>query len=365
MKGVGLLYHFTFLSIEFAKRLRNTKFSFLMVSEKGEQNEGLWNLIHDQLEDHEYLMTESHNEFNSIVSRYLEDGSYDHVIYLTQGLVQFTSAIKLKRKFKERLKLYIRLNSFKHGTIYRPALSFIYSFIFCKYGDAINFQCPHTITKFTNSKLITRKGIDVIIPLGLNDPDIIADSSKLDLNSIFEDEEAYKIIYLAQFHKHKRHLELVNSLMNLLKSNNNIKLILFGSGSELDRIKELVKQEKLTHQVIFAGRVDRKFIPYYLSKSNLSVVLSKIETFGHNILEPLFYNIPVISTDTGIASDVIKDFQNGFVLRANKFSKLSKLVKVFHKADNSTFPEDCVSNYTWKNTVDSYINMFHYLTIDK
>ena len=45
MKNVGLLYHFTYLSIELAKVFRDTKYSFLMISEKGEQNKNLWKEI--------------------------------------------------------------------------------------------------------------------------------------------------------------------------------------------------------------------------------------------------------------------------------------------------------------------------------
>ena len=63
MKNVGLLYHFTFLSIELAKSFRNSNYSFLMVSEKNEQNNGLWDKIYQELTSEEFEICENYKEF--------------------------------------------------------------------------------------------------------------------------------------------------------------------------------------------------------------------------------------------------------------------------------------------------------------
>lgn len=365
MKGVGLLYHFTYLTLEFAKQLRGTNYSFLMLTEKGEQNIGLLNIVKDNLIKDEYMVLDSHKEFKPIVESYLEDENFDKVFYLTQGLIQFTHSIKLKIKYSNKLVLYTRLNSFKHGSFYRAPLSFVYSLLFYKYADVVNFQCEYTISKFSNSKILLKKGLDTIIPLGLNSPEVIKDPEKNELNSIMDNNSIYKIVYLAQFHKHKRHFELINSLKDYLKSNNDINLILFGDGIELDNIKKLCNQFNILDKVYFAGRVDRKFVPFYLKKSNLSVVLSKVETFGHNILEPLFYGIPVISANIGIASDVIRDFYNGFVLRSNNFKRLPGIIESFKQLTDKDLIIKSVHQYTWSDSVKSYIKMFNYLSLKK
>ena len=361
MKKVGLLYHFTYLSIDFAKELRNSKYSFLMLSEKGEQYQGLWNLIRENLLTDEYKEFDSYVDFDSTIEYYLKNDKYDKVIYLSQGLLQFYRSIKFKRKYGDRFKLYTRLNSFKHGSWIRKPVSFIYSFLFYFYADSVNFQCEYTISIFSNNKLILNKGIDVLIPLGLNNPKMILDNDKDNLNSIMNNKDYFKIVYLAEFHRHKKHFELINSLKVYLKNQKNVRLIFFGDGVEINNIKNIVKREGIDNKVYFAGQIDRKFIPQYLKLSSLSIVLSKAETFGHNILEPLYYGIPVISSNVGIASDVIRDFSNGYVLRSNNYEKLSSVVDVFRRNKLSISTNSTVMNYTWKNTVKSYIKLFDFL----
>jgi len=363
-KGIGLLYHFTYLALEFASQLRGTKYSFLMISEDGEQNEGLWKEIKSNLKDDEYRVCDSHNDFSGIVETYLRDEKYSKVIYLTQGLTQFSNSIKLKRKFSNKLVLYTRLNSFKHGSIYRIPLSFVYSLLFYKFADIVNFQCQYTISKFSNSKILLKKGIAVTIPLGLNSPEVLDDQNQIELNEIMNDKSILKIVYLAQFHKHKRHLELINSLSNYLNHKNNVKLILFGDGKEFCKIERLVKKYNITDKIHFAGRVERKYVPFYLKNSDVSVVLSKVETFGHNILEPLFYGVPVISANVGIASDVIRDFYNGFVFRSNNFKKLPDIIESFSKNSDNESIKMSIQNYKWKEIVKSYSKMFDYLTLN-
>ena len=360
-KGTGLLYHLTYLAINFSSNFKNTKYSFLLLSEKNEQETGLWRLIEENLSPNEYVACNSSLDFIGVVESYLNDDHYSNVIYLTQGLKQFSNTIKLKRTFKKKLILYTRLNSFKHGTNYRKPLSFYYSFLFRRYADVVNFQCNSTIRQFSNSKIILEKGNYTVIPLGINNPEVISDPDKRKLNSIMQDDKIFKIVYLAQFHKHKRHSELINAINQYLQEKNDVKLIFLGEGIEMQNVKDQIKSADIENKVYFAGRINRKYIPFYLKNSNLSIVLSKNETFGHNILEPLFYGVPVITSDVGIASDIIKDFFNGFVLRSTDMNKLPGIVKSFENNYDKQLVKSTSNLYTWENTVIAYENLFDYL----
>lgn len=362
MKDVGLLYHFTLLSCEFAKQLRGTKFSFLMLTEKGEQNAGLLDIIEQNLNGDEYKICDSYQDFYTVLDENLNDVNFEKVIYLSQGLAQFYHIRSLKKSYKSKLKIYIRLNAFRHGSLVRYPLSFVFSFLFKKYADAVNFQCFYTSRRFLNSRAIFRSGIGTVIPLGLNKEDLLKNKEQFHLNEIMEDNRFFKIVYLAQFHKHKKHKELIQSLRPLFESNSNIRLICFGSGSEFNNISRLCADLNLSDRVVLPGRIDRKYIPYYLSKSNLSIVFSSIETFGHNILEPLFYGVPVITTKVGIAEDVIIDFYNGYVLKSWNYNQLPKIIESFVGSNITKYDvSKTVAHYSWENIVRAYKQMFEYL----
>ena len=165
MKGVGLLYHFTDLAISLYESLKDSdSYDIKIVSEINEQNPGLWKRLMSVVPAESVIAINDQSELTGVVSEFLENYDYKQVIVLTQGLKQFTGLIKLKRKHRNRLWLYTRLNSFRHGSVVRPFLTYIYSFIFNRYADYVNFQCAYTADIFFRSNSILRSGRGGIIP---------------------------------------------------------------------------------------------------------------------------------------------------------------------------------------------------------
>ncbi len=361
MRGVGLLYHFTELALALNKKYINDEsLDLYIISENGEQNEGLWDKLKKEIPERQIYIYKSSSEFTSFVESKLNDKSYSKVIYLTQGILQFLQSVPLKRKYFNKLWLYSRLNSFKHGTKYRGPLTFFLSIIFKRYGDFINFQCEYTSRIFRNSKSIFRAGKAGIIPLGLSvEEDIAVNDTKL--VSMLDSNKKISIVYLANFHKHKRHMDLITFMKDSLQKNQDLNLILLGEGAYFDKCKELTKRMNLTNQIHFPGRVHRKHIPYILRRADLSIVFSEVETFGHNILEPLFYGTPVVSSNVGIAANVIKDYRNGILLNSTSKEEFIFKVQPFLSKKNLSLNELSKKNireiYKWDHIVNQYHRM--------
>lgn len=362
MKNVGLLYHFTELAIAFYKSFKDEQLiDFFLISEAGEQNPGLWDKIYNNIpKDHIFVFDDS-TDFVPFVRDKLVSEKYSDVIYLTQGIMQFVNVIGLKRKHKKKLWLYTRLNSFKHGTKYRGPLTFFLSIIFKKYANFVNFQCESTARIFCNSMSLFRAGKAGIIPLGLsNERDI--SPNDLNLVNLLDDSDSQCVVYLANFHSHKRQRDLINFMSSFLENDENLHLILLGEGKCLEKCKNQAVELDLGRQIHFPGRLDRKYIPFVLRRADLAVVFSKVETFGHNILEPLFYGAPVVSSNVGIASDVIKDFRNGAVLCSSSHEEFKVKVEPFlikRKQMTHTSSEEFVqSAYSWDAIVVQYKNIF-------
>ena len=133
MKNVGLLYHFTELAIAFYDYFKSDQgYDFFIISEGGEQNPGLWDRVYRNIPNNSISIFKSSSDFPDFVESKLKSSDYAKVIYLSQGIMQFIGVINLKRKYKDKLWLYTRLNSFKHGTKYRKPLTFFLSILFKK-----------------------------------------------------------------------------------------------------------------------------------------------------------------------------------------------------------------------------------------
>jgi glycosyltransferase involved in cell wall biosynthesis len=364
MKGVGLLFHLSELGVVLYRALsERDEFDFLLVSEKKEQNPGLWDRVEAAIPPDNIRKTDSYRDFHRIVEEQLETPSYSGVIVLTQGLLQFHDLIALKKRHNNRLWLYARLNSFRNGSIYRVPLTYYYSRLFVRYANYVNFQCAYTADIFTNSSAIFDRGIGGSIPLGLSVEALLRPPSDSWVDQM-EEPDALKLVYLAQFHKHKRHTALINALVHLLRNNKSLKLFLFGDGVLYESLRKLTEQKGLKESVLMPGRIDRKYIPWVLDEADIAIVLSGTETFGYNILEPLFYGTPVISTDVGIAREVVNDFDTGFLLRADSFESVRKHIEYFidnqeaAKIMGQRAMRMTRERYSWESIADRYLRLF-------
>lgn len=103
-----------------------------------------------------------------------------------------------------------------------------------------------------------------------------------DLNN----EKQFKIVYSGSIRK----VNQVGLLLDIAKyfkeiGIEDIKFLIWGDGDEKKRLEQRVKEEKLTN-VYFKGKVDKKYIPYITSKSQLNIALGEnipIYRFGGSL----------------------------------------------------------------------------------
>lgn len=116
-------------------------------------------------------------------------------------------------------------------------------------------------------------------------------------------------------------------LLKRLKQNNNkiyksLRLRIVGSGPQEAELKTLVKQLHLESVTEFVGFVDHSQVPHELSKFDIYVALSRLdsESFGVAIVEAQAVGIPVVVSAVGGLPEVVKNNITGFVVdRENAF----------------------------------------------
>lgn len=87
-----------------------------------------------------------------------------------------------------------------------------------------------------------------------------------------EDEKFFKVIYVGSVRRANNIETLVNVGKELKqRGNDKIKIIIYGDGTDRESLEKRCKTEGLEN-VIFKGKVEKKYIPYILSKSNLNIL---------------------------------------------------------------------------------------------
>ena len=106
----------------------------------------------------------------------------------------------------------------------------------------------------------------------------------------------------------------------------NYKLLIYGTGSLEEELKEYVKYLKLDKLVVFKGQTNNVKDEIY--KSGLFVLSSDYEGMPNALMEAMAMGIPCISTDCPCgARFLINDGENGFLVSVGDKEQLAKKMK--------------------------------------
>ncbi len=129
----------------------------------------------------------------------------------------------------------------------------------------------------------------------------------------------------------KRRLEIILNVINKIK----IKNVLFiHVGKVIDKdyyneLKNLIKKLKIKDKVRFEGELTLKeIIPYYLS-SDIYLMTSRNESFGIPMLESMAAGLPVLTTNTGAAKDLVINEVNGFIVEES-YKDIIKKIEILY-----------------------------------
>ena len=91
----------------------------------------------------------------------------------------------------------------------------------------------------------------------------------------------------------------------------NTKLLIVGSGPDLDSYKKLAKKLKIEKDVIFTGAVPWEDIPYYYGLADVFTTASVTETQGLTVIEAMAASLPVVCMNDESFNNVVINGLNG------------------------------------------------------
>jgi glycosyltransferase involved in cell wall biosynthesis len=238
---------------------------------------------------------------------------------------------------KQKLKPYLKYNPIFLIWLY---LNYLKRRKQIKYVDT--FIVLNNIIKLNNSKKIYNLAN---IPTKVEEYPI-----KLEKNKV-------KILYSGYLETIKG----VDLLIRSISKIENIQLIVLGSGSEENNLKDLVKRLNIESKVIFTGKVDYKYIPFFYKNSDIVVLPTRWpEPFSRNILEATFFGKPIVASKTGGNPEGITN--NGFLVNNTRelteklqtLTKDKKLREKMGKASKKLYKEKFDPKKLIKETIEFY-----------
>jgi len=170
-------------------------------------------------------------------------------------------------------------------------------------SDAVRESIGETYgqSQLRNCRLIAN-GIDV--------PAIEAEAEGLDVRSELGISPTSRIIgTVASFRPVKRIDLLIRAFARLISGGQDIVLLLVGYGDILPKLRDLASNLRVTNRIIFTGI--RPDAPRFLKAMDIFVLCSEWEGLPLALLEAMALSLPVIATDVGGVTEVVKEGVTG------------------------------------------------------
>lgn len=148
------------------------------------------------------------------------------------------------------------------------------------------------------------------------------------------------------------------------------KFVLAGNG-EVDKVKEEIKKLGLENMFLIPGWIsDEDKIEEIYRKSLIYILPSYNEGMPMSILEAMSYGLPIISTDVGAISSVVKK-ENGVIVKPGNINEISegiiKMVndkQIIEKMSEKNI-EDISLKYNIYNSIEKIVNLYHSIIYNK
>ena len=118
----------------------------------------------------------------------------------------------------------------------------------------------------------------------------------------------------------------IKAFNELYTKKKNIRLMYVGSGELEDEVMEYAKKNNLQKLVTITGWVNNaeEYIPAF----DIAILPSKWEGFGLALIEYMACNKPIVASNVGGITDIIKDNINGLIFEAQENKELAEKIEI-------------------------------------
>lgn len=133
-------------------------------------------------------------------------------------------------------------------------------------------------------------------------------------------------IYVGSFMKRKYPSSLIPAIASVYEKQD-FTITYIGDGNDKEQIIKKAKSYSCIDKIIFTGRIPRDEIFQYLDKSDVFIMISKIETFGLVYLEAMARGCIVVASKNEGLDGIIENGRNGFLCGAGNEKELEQIVR--------------------------------------
>ncbi len=184
--------------------------------------------------------------------------------------------------------------------------------------------------------------------------------------------ESKIVLFVGQFYAWQGIDILIESFKEVIKRIPSAKLVLVGSGEEEMKLKRSVEISKLTHNILFTGRILHEQIPTWISAADIVVSLKRPMKSGYSplkIYEYLACEKPVVATNVN-GYEFIEKVNCGMLVPYGNTKKTAEAIITLLENDNMgdmgrNGRKYILSGHTWDDAAKKVIEISSKMVIEK
>tara|TARA_B100000579_G_scaffold432371_1_gene449073 strand:- start:652 stop:1803 length:1152 start_codon:yes stop_codon:yes gene_type:complete len=270
------------------------------------------------------------------------------IIHLITSLPLFLNLI-----FKFNTRVILRISG-------KPKLN-ILRFYFWKLAlkkiYKITFPTVETYEYFKKLQITDNEKLYV-----LHDPIIDTKHINLKKREINKDENEFNDYYICigRLTKQKNFSFLIKCFKNICALKKNLKILILGEGEQRDKLKNLISKYNLQENIFLIGY--KKNVFTYLKKAKGFILSSLWEDPGFVLVEAIYLNIPVISSDCPSGPKEIVGDDKGILFKSNLEKEFIDKFNYFENLDEKEIKK---MKYKAKSFIKKFSIFRHYNILNK
>jgi len=321
------------------------------------------NIVYHEVEWYEYPLFEYQPYESALTSKIVDVALYENLDLLhVHYAIPHASAAYMAKQILKSKKISLPYITTLHGTditlvgkdpSFEPIIRFSLN-----NSDAIT-----SVSKALKKETLQTFKIDNNIEVIYNFIDFykiqrIRQSANCCLSNKSKNEKI--LMHISNFRKVKRIDDIVKVFAAVRKKIPS-KLVLVGDGPEKPYIERLVREEHLSKDVIFTGRIADPL--EILASADLYLLPSETESFGLSALEAMAMGIPVISSNSGGITEVNIHGKTGFTCNVGDVNSMIKysLELLTNPKKYQQFQHNAIDQaqkFDIKNILPKYMNLY-------
>ena len=193
---------------------------------------------------------------------------------------------------------------------------------------------------------------------------IVPNGVDLSMFDITKKKNPKKVVFAGAMYYHRGLDVLLETIPLVIEKIPDAKFVLLGSGTEMDKLKQIVSKNKLDNSVEFKGWIEREKIPENIADASIGIGPLRLtevtsRALPIKVLEYMAVSLPLIAQKGTLPNDVLENEKNGFFVE-NHIELAEKIILLLNepkKVQNmGAHSLKLVQKFSWDQVVDSVIN---------